>query len=1184
MFLFRVFNIGFLLIGFQTIFQSYGKTTFKTLQIQNGEFVHNQNININQRQKRDRMTIPPIKITENEDYTSKNPLARIRSDVPSAKYYKILGKGANEPPFNLFVVNENTGEVSITAIVDREKCAIYNLVGYALDSVGKQVEHEIAVVFIVDDVNDNAPVFSSPVYYAEVPELSTPGTVVLYLNATDADDPNTIHTKLVYQLLDQQPSDGVMFYIEKNAVMVAQPTLDREEIDHYTLIIQVKDMDGGEGAFSSTATVQVDILDVNDNFPVMEKDSYEGSVEENAANVEVMRMKAFDADLEGSANWQAEYHIDSGNEGGYFRMETDAATNEGILILQKEMDYEELQNLQLGISVRNKAAFHQSLASASGYKSKSIPVNIKVKNKKEGAAFMPKVKAMAVSEQKGKMNLSKAIGSYRAIDKDTGKPAKNVKYAKGNDPGNWLSIDPNTAEIWLNQMPDRESPYLKNGTYTATILAISDDMPVKTSTGTIAIQVEDFNDHCPTLTTTSTNLCTDDKSIVVTAVDQDFDPNGPPFKFTIINEPNMKDKQWTIEKINDTSAVVRIQQKLWPGEYSIKFMIQDQQGKSCENDQVLNIGACTCDTNKVCSSVFKKRTGTSLGVGRLALVMLMLGPLLLLFVPLLLLACLCGKAGAGAFNKGLVVDPPEGRLMKSASEGIGEDKDIKKLLHKEEHLSSIWSGQKEHLLMDANVVGTAGAMNAVNAINVSGGQLMYQPGGPVYFQQRERSMDMMNRREELAVGGAFMEQEDEFDIVALPDHLLKTYYMERANNYSEEPEDKIFKFSTEEDKASVISAVDICRNIDESLDDNFFNNLGPKFKTLAGICTVNETSEVTHKDLAVSVEQSSMVSLPAKPSGGLISNQKISSVQVKSQVPPPIVQQDVSIMEKYSTTTSKSAVSQPAVSQSAVSQSAVSQSALSQSALSQSALSQSVVNLQKNVLVSDTSSSYVPQTMYYATTPVIQATRYIVEPQIQPNVLIADRGPAIVTGLHAPMRVAESLLTQNVLLTDKRVIATPVIQSGVVGINSGTLHMSEIPVAQNLVLVDRYGNRIQGGVAGLEQGTLRLGEIQGSKNVLIAEQKVLTGASVQGNGIGLDQSTLHMSAVPSSQNVLRVEKRTESIPVLQSMRVVGDPASVQTKNIVVKEETVVSGPSKLAGVTGFNHEIISMTENLKNVK
>ncbi|XP_039610597.1 desmoglein-2-like [Polypterus senegalus] len=1163
----RVFNIGFLLIGFQTIFPSYGKTTLETLQIQNGEFLHNQNINNNQRQKRDQMTIPPIRITENEDYTSKNPLTRIRSDVPSAKYYKISGKGANEPPFNVFVVNENTGEVSITGIVDREKCAIYSLVGYALNSVGKQVEHEINVVFIIDDVNDNAPVFSSPVYYAEVPELSTPGTVVFYLNATDADDPDTIHTKLVYQILDQQPSDGVMFYIEKNAIMVAQPTLDREEIDHYTLIIQVKDMDGGEGFLSSTATVQVDILDVNDNLPIMEKDSYEGSVEENAANVEVMRMKAFDADLEGSANWEAEYHIDSGNEGGYFRMETDAATNEGILILQKEMDYEELQNLQLGISVRNKAAFHQSLASASGYKSKSIPVNIKVKNKKEGAAFMPKVKAMAVSEQKGKMDLSKAIGSYRATDRDSGKFAQNVKYAKGNDPGNWLSIDPNTAEIRLNQMPDRESPYLKNGTYTATILAISDDMPAKTSTGTIAIQVEDFNDHCPTLTTTSTNLCTDEKSIVVTAVDQDFDPNGPPFKFAIVNEPNIKQKQWTIEKINDTSAVVRIQQKLWPGDYSIKFMIEDQQGKSCENDQVLNFGACTCDTNKVCASVFKKRTGTSIGVGPLALVMLMLGPLLLLFVPLLLLACICGNAaGAGAFKKGIVEDATEGRLMKSASEGIGEDKDIEKLVHKEGYWSSIWSVQKERLLMDSNVVGAAGAMNTVN---MSGGQVMHQSGGSVYSQQIEGSMNIMNRRDDIAVGGEFIEQEDEFDIVALPDHLLKTYYMEKARNYSEEPEDRIFKFSTEEDKASVISAVDICRDIDESLDNNFLNNLGPKFKTLAGICTVNDTSEATYKDLAVSVEQSSMVSLPAKPSGGLMSNQKISTVHVKSQVPPPIVQQDVSITEKYSTTTSKSAVSQ---------------STVSQSALSQSALSQSAVNLQKNVLVSDTSSSYVPQTMYYATTPVIQATRYIVEPQIQPNVLIADRGQAIVTGLHGPVRVAESLLTQNVLLTDKRVITTPVIQSGVVGIDSGTLHMSEIPVAQNLVLVDRYGNRIQGGVAGLEQGTLRLGEIQGSKNVLITEQKVLTGASVQSNGIGLDQSTLHMSAVPSSQNVLRVEKRTESIPVLQSMRIGGDPASVQTKNIVVKEKTVVSGPSKLAGVTGFNHEIIRMTESLNNVK
>lgn len=48
------------------------------------------------------------------------------------------------------------------------------------------------------------------------------------------------------------------------------------------------------------------------------------------------------------------------------------------------------------------------------------------------------------------------------------------RYVKGHDPGNWLIIDPKTADIRLKKMPDRESPLLKNGTYFAEILCMTD--------------------------------------------------------------------------------------------------------------------------------------------------------------------------------------------------------------------------------------------------------------------------------------------------------------------------------------------------------------------------------------------------------------------------------------------------------------------------------------------------------------------------------------------------------------------------------------------------------------------------------------------------------------------------------------------------------------------------------------
>lgn len=47
------------------------------------------------------------------------------------------------------------------------------------------------------------------------------------------------------------------------------------------------------------------------------------------------------------------------------------------------------------------------------------------------------------------------------------------RYAKLHDNGNWLMIDSKTAEIKLIKVPDYESHYVVNGTYTALILAIT---------------------------------------------------------------------------------------------------------------------------------------------------------------------------------------------------------------------------------------------------------------------------------------------------------------------------------------------------------------------------------------------------------------------------------------------------------------------------------------------------------------------------------------------------------------------------------------------------------------------------------------------------------------------------------------------------------------------------------------
>ena len=73
------------------------------------------------------------------------------------------------------------------------------------------------------------------------------------------------------------------------------------------------------------------------------------------------------------------------------------------------------------------------------------------------------------------------------------------------------------------------------------------DVPAKTSTGTIAIGVVDSNDHCPFLTTPYAFECTDQKTVLVSGLDEDQKPNSAPLSFTIVSASR---GEWDIEMVN----------------------------------------------------------------------------------------------------------------------------------------------------------------------------------------------------------------------------------------------------------------------------------------------------------------------------------------------------------------------------------------------------------------------------------------------------------------------------------------------------------------------------------------------------------------------------------------------------------------------------------------------------------
>ncbi|XP_046905985.1 desmoglein-3-like [Hypomesus transpacificus] len=1006
--------------------------------------------------------VPAQKLKENFDYTDRKYVAKIRSDLADSGeklFYTLTGRGASKDPVNLFIVGENDGLVRIRGILDRERIPKYTLNGVARFQNGTVAEEKIDLNIEVVDENDNPPVFDIQAP-ATVIESSPPGTVVTKVTATDADEANSLHSKISYSITKQEPTDGAMlFSIDRNTgfISVKNPSIDREKYDSYLLTVKGTDMDGASSGNTGTTQVKIQVVDINDNLPVLEKDEYSGSINENTVDVEVMRFQALDSDLEKTDNWLAEFEIVSGNEDQIFGIHTDPRTNEGVLTLKKPVDFELHPNLQLGLVVTNRAPFVGGAggggggawvaggtgggtwggtgggtgvsSGAAGSKlviggGKRYPVKIAVKNLPDGPVFRPAVKPLSISESPGD-SVSKVIATYKAVDGDTGKPAENVQYAKGFDPDNWLSVNPDTAEITLNKQPDRESPFLVNGTYYAKILCLTKDMPIQTATGTIAIHVEDLNDNCPVLISTQEYLCSGTERFNVTAEDLDANPNGAPLKFTLVSEESMG--AWMVEEISDTNTSLRAMEPLWPGLYDITLIIQDQQGLACPEPQHLLLQVCTCSSSNNRTCGVKGADGEmaalkgSSSFGLPAIGILVLAFLILLLMGLLMLTFPCGEGGT------MFVDlpfEPKQHLISYHLEGQGEDREVP--LKSTPWMISAPAPQTTLMgLKWANTTMAVHNMAAVSKMSAFGGtHLDYQQTEMVEMD----SMDMTY----------FQGMEDSVDLHdALPDHILDDYYSQKttclAENYSQKDSLLLFDY---EGQGSPVGSVGCCSLLESDDDLQFLSDLGPKFRTLAEVCS-GEKIQTEFKPIVSAPP-------PPRPAAPLASSTTtivtVASSTVAAPPPPaPVKHVERTVVKKSerSGTLREGMAGQ-------------NHTFLVQQPVPLSPPAGQTILVQQPVPLSPPAGQtiLVQQPMYYATTPMLQPMNYVVEPQVHNTVLLAERPAANLQGMITvngpPPGPAQGLMVQG-----QRVVSSGPAQG------------------QGMVLVERSGG---GGQARLERG------------------------------------------------------------------------------------------------------------------
>ncbi|XP_075020908.1 protocadherin alpha-2-like [Calonectris borealis] len=172
-------------------------------------------------------------------------------------------------------------DLVLTKPLDRETMPVHRLVLTASDGGRPSLTGTMELVISVLDANDNAPQFNQSVYKVQLPESAAEGTLVARLNATDPDE--GINSEVTYTATHFFPLSGrdVITVNPNTGEIRLTGALDFEEVSIFDFRIEARDK--GTPPLSGHCSVELEVLDVNDNAPEVWVTSLSVPVPEDAA-------------------------------------------------------------------------------------------------------------------------------------------------------------------------------------------------------------------------------------------------------------------------------------------------------------------------------------------------------------------------------------------------------------------------------------------------------------------------------------------------------------------------------------------------------------------------------------------------------------------------------------------------------------------------------------------------------------------------------------------------------------------------------------------------------------------------------------------------------------------------------------------------------------------------------------
>ncbi|XP_031980428.1 protocadherin alpha-2-like isoform X3 [Corvus moneduloides] len=402
--------------------------------------------------------------------------AQLSYTLSPSEHFTLDVKSSDENRKSLFLV--------LAKSLDRETIPVHRLLLTASDGGRPSLTGTTELVISVLDANDNAPQFNQSVYKVKLPESAEVGTFVARVNATDADEGS--NKEFSYSILSSIPigNKGLFTIDTKTGEIRLTGTLDFENVRLHEL--QIEATDKGTPPLSGHCSVELEVLDVNDNAPEVWVTSLSVPVPEDASVGTVVALLSV-SDRDSGANGRVRCWVWPASP---FGLEATFAGSYS-LVLREALDRERVSEYEVEVRAEDGGA--PALRGRRGLRVAVSDVN------DNAPAFAQAVYTVLARENNA---AGAELARLWARDPDeAGNGRVSYSVWEGGVGGGWrpassyVSVDAESGRLWALQPLDYEELQVLQ----FEVRAVDAGEPPLCGNATVQLFVLDENDNAPAL-------------------------------------------------------------------------------------------------------------------------------------------------------------------------------------------------------------------------------------------------------------------------------------------------------------------------------------------------------------------------------------------------------------------------------------------------------------------------------------------------------------------------------------------------------------------------------------------------------------------------------------------------------------------------------------------------------------